>query len=123
MSRKALSTSSAQQQGQIHQDISIHFYCANAMEATELYQHATNFFLYLIPRGLKIFKPMLLEVMKKRRQKDENNDTNASLTVLTYMSPLPGETFEKRELCQVEHQPGAAWPLYLYHLKYSEEDE
>ena len=111
----------AKAENRIHLNLKVEFHCANAMTAVELYQDATHFFLYLIPRGLKIFKPMLLEVLKKRRQK-EQNDKNTYLTVLTYMSPLPGEKFERKENCQVEHQPGAAWPLYLYHLRYLEEE-
>lgn len=106
----------AKREGRVHPQLSVTFHCANAMEAMHLYQDATVFFLYLIPRGLKIFKPLLLELLQKRY--DENADEK-SLTVLTYMSPLPDERFSKKEVCQVEHQPGAAWPVYLYHLSHT----
>ena len=121
----SVALSLAKKDGRIHPQLSVVFHCANAMEEVELYQNATHFFLYLIPRGLKIFKPMLLEVLKnKRRQQQSNDGDNNSgcmdfLTVLTYMSPLPGEKFNKKEVCQVEHQPGAAWPVFLYHLRNS----
>lgn len=118
---------SAREQRRVNPHLKIEFKCANAMEAVDLYQDATHFFLYLIPRGLKIFEPMLMEVLKKRRQQqcanNKNTESNDYITVLTYMSPLPGEKFEKKESCHVEHQPGAAWPVYLYNLRYFEEEE
>jgi len=116
----------AQQDGRVHSALSIKFYCANAMDSKDLYQDATLFFLYLIPRGLKIFKPILLEILRERCEKrmaasgagDSGNSSNNKgvLRVLTYMSPLPEEVFLKRQVCEVAHQPGAAWPVFLYHL-------
>lgn len=111
----------AKETGRVHPDLSVKFYCANAMDSKHLYASATIFFLYLIPRGLKIFKPLLLEVVEDRIQ-DTNGDNKEDhsekieLTVFTYMSPLPGEKYVKRELCEVAHQPGTAWPVYLYYL-------
>lgn len=142
----------AQQEGRVHTDLSITFHCANAMQDNHLFQDATVFFLYLIPRGLKIFKPLLLAVLKEKCDKaaavaaiimspsstavinpsadiTDSSSQNSSendiipreedpiqLRVLTYMSPLPGEKFEKRQCCEVAHQPGTAWPVFLYHL-------
>ena len=99
-------------------------------------KHATIFFLYLIPRGLKVIKPLLLEHKERLRQQQQQNQQQQQkkeedavkededevekfeLRVITYMSPLPGEERKHvaRELCHVEHQPEAAWPLYFYHL-------
>lgn len=128
----------SQKSGEIHPQLSVSFHCANAMEAKHLYEKATVFFLYLIPRGLKLFKPLLLEVLKQRyleqqsaiskdddTPKDENqvNKQGTLLRVLTYMSPLPQEEFVKRRNCSVDHQPGAAWPVFLYHLTESSLDK
>lgn len=96
-----------QQSGKIHENLSIHFVCANALESSDLLHHATIIFLYLIPRGLKLIYP-LLEQHKMTIQEP--------LQVVSYMSKLPGATVTDRALLQVEHQPGAAWPLYYYKL-------
>jgi len=82
---------------------SITIHCCNALEATELYQNVTVFFLYLIPRGLRLILPILLELAEKR-----------SIRVVTYMAPLPGLDPIQQTHVEVEHQPGAQWPLYLY---------
>ena len=49
----------------------------NALECD--FAGATCFYLYLIPRGLKIVAPLLLKLAKTR-----------PLRVVTYMAPLPG---------------------------------
>jgi tRNA G46 methylase TrmB len=100
----------ARKEGRIHAHISVKFYCGNALESLHLLGRANIFFLYLIPRGLKIIKPLLLQ------HKQEQLLDNQQLRVVTYMAKLPGETQMDRALCQVDHQPGAEWPLYLYHL-------
>jgi hypothetical protein len=64
---------------------------------------ATAIFLYLIPRGLKLIHPILLQ--------------HKPLKVVSYMAKLPGETVTDRALLLVEHQPSAAWPLYYYDLR------
>jgi len=96
-----------------HVQVTIH--CANAVEETHLYKDATVFFLYLIPRGLRLMKPILKEIAREQcaGQSDEESEP---LKVITYMAPLPHETYVSKEVCRVEHQPGAEWPLYLYHL-------
>lgn len=100
----------AKRDGILDETVVIDIYCGNALELTDLYQQATVIFLYLIPRGLRLIKPILME-----HAAAANN--NKILQVVTYMSPLPDETPVKQTNCTVEHQPGAAWPLYLYHLQ------
>lgn len=99
----------ARKEGRIHTNISVAFKCGNVLESLHLLGSANIFFLYLIPRGLKIIKPLLLQ--HKQEQLD-----NQQLQVVSYMAKMPGETQVDRALCQVGHQPGAEWPLYLYHL-------
>lgn len=99
----------ARKEGRIHANISVTFYCGNVLESLHLLGRANIFFLYLIPRGLKIIKPLLLQ------HKQERLD-NKQLQVVTYMTRLPGETQMDRALCQVDHHSGAEWPLYLYNL-------
>jgi SAM-dependent methyltransferase len=98
----------AREEGTIAESLDIRFVCANALQSAELLGEANIFFLYLIPRGLKIFHPMLLEHKERHNKRP--------LKVVTYMSKLPGETPIERALCKVEHQPGAEWPLYFYNL-------
>jgi SAM-dependent methyltransferase len=111
----------ARADGSIHESIQITFVCANALESSPevLYRDATIFFLYLIPRGLKLMHPLLLEqkqrILDMGKEKEEES-SNKKLQVVTYMAKLPGETPVDRALCQVAHQPGAAWPLYYYQL-------
>ena len=67
---------------------------------------ATAVFLYLIPRGLRLIAPRLLEIARSR-----------PLRVVSYMAPLPGVgPPAKKATCTPAHQPSAAWPLYLYEL-------
>lgn len=89
----------AREQGHIHPAVQVSFHCTNALDATDLYANVTVFFLYLIPRGLRILQPHLPRTAR---------------CILTYMSPLPDRTLIQRELVPVPHQPGAAWPLHLY---------
>lgn len=91
----------AKREGLIHKDLDVSFHCKNALEAVGLIQSATVVFLYLIPRGLKLMSPILSPNEKLR-------------LVLTYMSPLPDREQTRREVITVPHQPGAAWPLFVY---------
>jgi SAM-dependent methyltransferase len=137
-----LALGEAKSNGVIHPDVSIQFHCANALEATGLFESANIFFLYLIPRGLKLIKPILLDhkeaiaiaTRKRLRKVNEDGEIDSRsvssspsslsscdnslppLRIVTYMAKLPGESHVDRALCKVEHQPGAEWPLYLYHL-------
>jgi SAM-dependent methyltransferase len=99
--------------------VAVEIHCGNALNVTtdatmaSYYQQATVVFLYLIPRGLRLIKPLLLA------------EAPAVEQLVTYMSPLPGMKYADKKSVEVEHQPGAAWPLYLYHskeLKDSQED-
>lgn len=91
----------AQREGSIDPALSVTFVCQNALEDVSLFADAHILFLYLIPRGLRKLYPLL---------------TNQY--VLTYMAALPlEETPLRHELVAVPHQPGAAWPLYLYKLE------
>lgn len=104
----------AQASGLIPPQVQVTIHCTNAITATHLYENATVFFLYLIPRGLKLLHPILQQIVSQQRAKDYQQDE--PLKVITYMSPLPKEQYAAKEQCRVDHQPGAAWPLYLYHL-------
>jgi SAM-dependent methyltransferase len=101
----------AYEKGEISQRIRIQIYTTNALTASQLFSDVTVFFLYLIPRGLRLMKPMLTDLVQQRQN-------NMPTKVVTYMSPLPDEDHVAKELCRVEHQPDAAWPIYLYHLNY-----
>ena len=76
----------------------------NALECD--FVGATAVFLYLVPRGLRIIAPRLLDAARKK-----------PLRVVTYMAPLPGVGKPAaRATVTPAHQPSAAWPLYYYEL-------
>lgn len=92
----------AQREGLIDPALSVTFICENALEHISLFADAHIVFLYLIPRGLRILYPLL----------------TSKPYVLTYMAALSTEEIPlHHEMVAVPHQPGAAWPLYLYKLK------
>jgi SAM-dependent methyltransferase len=151
--------------------VSIDIICGNALDTDNVdidYTYATVIFLYLVPRGLRLIKPLIWPKEEeeegeeggggvvdedKGRVNDDEDDTtvvdvaakneeeggrtapqllatttqqqqrvhkNKSTkrrrrTIITYMSPFEDETYVRKELCRVEHQDGAAWPVYLYH--------
>jgi SAM-dependent methyltransferase len=98
-------------------DINIDIQCANAMEID--YSNATVIFLYLIPRGLRLIQPLLIQAAQQKQ---------SLIRIITYMSPFETKkgigkddssitiTLVKKVLCSVEHQPDAKWPVYLYHF-------
>jgi SAM-dependent methyltransferase len=97
--------------------IEVEFWCGNALDLLPSIAHRVEVcFLYLVPRGLRRIKPILLEP----RQLSSSSDPSAStrpppmLRVITYVSPLEGEAPVRVERVKVPHQPGASWPLYLY---------
>lgn len=97
----------ARSDGSIKDSVSVSFVCANALEdSARLLQTANIFFLYLIPRGLKLIHSVLTE-HKKRNAFSE-------MQIITFMNKFPGETPVDRALVKVAHQPGAEWPLYFY---------
>ena len=122
--------------GQIPEGVSIVIRRENALEVD--YSEATAVFLYLVPRGLRLIKPILLQRPNARQNQESGNsgsnggnattttttttntdDTIAAdqLRVVTYMAGFAYERYTKKELCTVDHQEGAAWPIYLYHLR------
>jgi hypothetical protein len=74
----------------------------NALEQD--YSSATVFYLYLIPRGLRIILPVLKALGKPLR-------------VITYMAPFPESEvpIETFQVTSVRH-PDAQWPLFLYDI-------
>lgn len=82
---------------------------ANALEVD--FSKASAFFLYLVPRGLRIIFPLILKSV------EENNRT---VKIVTYMSPLPDiSPFQIVKVSTLSH-PEAEWPLYFYVLKGSQ---
>ncbi len=150
--------------------VSIEIICGNALDTDNVdidYTYATVIFLYLVPRGLRMIKPLVWPKVEEEegeegggggvdedKRRVNNDDTVGDLaakneeeggqttaarslatttqqqqqlvrknksskrrrrTIITYMSPFEDETYVRKELCRVEHQDGAAWPVYLYH--------
>jgi hypothetical protein len=104
-------------QGLIKPSINVTFTCANALEQQSLFADATVFFLYLIPRGLRIIQPMLRHPPNDKPPMEDNACTTQPIRVATYMSPLPGENPCQVIKVAVPHQPGAHWPVYLYRME------
>lgn len=76
--------------------------CGNALEQD--YSSGTVFYLYLVPRGLRIILPILKAI-------------NRPIRVITYMAPFPDVEVPIRCIkCTSEGHPDAEWPLYLYEL-------
>ena len=73
------------------------------------YSDATIIFLYLIPRGLRLIKPILLG--------EENGRKRKKIKVVTYMSEIEGEKYIAKVNVEPEHQKGAGWPVHLYELE------
>lgn len=89
--------------GDIDASIKVEFHSVNALEAYDIFCHATIIFLYLIPRGLRKIKPMLEQIPHP-------------IQVITYMSPLPDETPFQKDCVKVPHQANAEWPVFAYRL-------
>ncbi|KAL9187268.1 hypothetical protein ACHAXT_001371 [Thalassiosira profunda] len=130
-------TERARQEGRIPPHVSIEIICANALDTEAIeYARATVIFLYLVPRGLRLIKDV---VWPKALENEANeNGTNEYTTatangidsaeettqsargkrprrIITYMAPFENTSHVRKELCTVEHQEGAAWPVYLYY--------
>jgi hypothetical protein len=156
--------------------VSIEIICGNALDTDNVdidYTYATVIFLYLVPRGLRLIKPLIWpkdeeeegeegggvedkgrlngdddtvgDLAAKNEEEGGQTTVARSLatttqqqqqqqqqqqlvhkdkstkrrrrTIITYMSPFEDETYVRKELCRVEHQDGAAWPVYLYHTR------
>ena len=76
----------------------------------EDYTNGTAFFLYLVPRGLRIILPIL---------KNLANSKQIILRCVTYMSPFPSndgvKLIEINKISTSSH-PDAKWPLYTYNI-------
>ena len=83
----------------------------NALEQD--YSMGTAFFLYLIPRGLRIVLPILQAIPRKIR-------------VVTYISPFP-ESVQPVKIVRVVSEKhadaGVEWPLFVYELNGESERE
>jgi SAM-dependent methyltransferase len=75
--------------------------CGNALEYD--YSEGICFFLYLVPRGLRIILPHLQGIGHRIR-------------VVTYMSPLPGIEASAVVKVSTAAHPEAQWPLFYYEL-------
>lgn len=75
--------------------------CGNALEFD--YSEGTCFFLYLVPRGLRIILPHLQSIKH-------------SIRVVTYMAPLPDIAAVSVSKVSTATHPEAKWPLYYYEL-------
>lgn len=93
-------------------------------------------FLYVIPRGLRLLLPLLQALPRPVRvvRRGTIDPTLPQFFVaalelslvpplpltnqqqVTYMAGFKGLVPVRVERCTPAHQPGAAWPLYLYHL-------
>ena len=87
----------------------------NALEQD--YSTGTHFFLYLVPRGLRIMLPILQEVATSNKR---------TLRVVTYMAPFVVDVASDQDQEQVKlidtvktattMHPDAQWPLYIYDI-------
>ena len=121
----------AKESSTISSDVTMTIICANALDTTLIdYSKATVIFLYLVPRGLRLIKNIVWPEAsgEPATQQDDVNDkqqtvntTSEDITdtkqrrIITYMSPFENKTYIRKEYCKVEHQEGAAWPVFLYH--------
>ena len=106
--------------GTIGGDQSVRIDVGNGLE-TDL-SGITAAFLYLVPRGLRLIKPRIIEAAERMRSGDNIEGVQTgetplpALRVVTYMAGFEGETPVATDVCRVEHQEGAAWPIYFYHF-------
>ncbi|RYY88342.1 methyltransferase domain-containing protein [archaeon] len=77
----------------------------NALEVD--FSQGTCFFMYLIPRGLKLILPIIQAIPHPIR-------------VVTYMSPLPDVPFVSRNKISPASHPDAQWPVYYYEINSNE---
>eukprot|EP00523_Entomoneis_sp_CCMP467_P011484 CAMPEP_0168726402 /NCGR_PEP_ID=MMETSP0724-20121128/4650_1 /TAXON_ID=265536 /ORGANISM="Amphiprora sp., Strain CCMP467" /LENGTH=265 /DNA_ID=CAMNT_0008773215 /DNA_START=1174 /DNA_END=1971 /DNA_ORIENTATION=- len=125
----------ARREGTISAALDVQFHCANALERPDLFrERATIVFLYLIPRGLQLIRPLLMLVGTTKEGEDDDcretdpdddqidDDGNApipiaSRTIISYMAPLPDMpegTLVRRDKITV--QTDTAWPVYVYRV-------
>lgn len=112
--------------GVVPSHVSIEVRCTNALQVD--YSEATVVFLYLVPRGLRLIRPVLWNASDKvaNAESDESyNQSNLCTSghpiprrVISYMNPIENEQIVKKEYCKVGNVEGAAFPIYLYHLQW-----
>ncbi|GMI58526.1 hypothetical protein ScalyP_jg7740 [Parmales sp. scaly parma] len=90
-------------------DTAIDIKCENAMGVD--YSPATIVFLYLVPRGLRLIRPLLLAGLRKRLLA---GDGSATMKVVTYMAGFVDEEHKEMVRVEVEHQKGSGWPVFYY---------
>jgi len=73
----------------------------NALEQS--YDSGTCFFMYLIPRGLRLILPKLRSI-------------DHPIRIVTFMNPLPDVEPIKVEKISTAQHPEAQWPLFYYEL-------
>eukprot|EP01036_Dinobryon_divergens_P031321 gene31321-40696_t len=79
--------------------------CGNALEQD--ISRATCFFLYLVPRGLRIILKKLVADIPPHRK----------LRIVTYMSPLGDVPPTATRYVSTLTHPEARWPLYYYEVE------
>ena len=112
----------AREDGTLSPHVDIEIRVANALDVK--YEDATVIFLYLVPRGLRLIRPVLSKVESGGNESElngveSNSDVQAQTKfrrIISYMNPIENEPIVKREYCKVGTVEGAAFPIYLYHL-------
>jgi hypothetical protein len=128
--------------GTIPSHVSIEIICSNALNID--YKNATVIFLYLVPRGLRLIKPLVWSTEEKslittvaNRSDDDNNNNNEGVEEDTTTAPSTFKIINSNKTNQqprriitymspfidtpyvrkeyCEHQMGSAWPIFLYH--------
>ena len=122
----------ARETEEVPSHVQIDIICANALDTEAIdYSRATVIFLYLVPRGLRLIKPIVWpevggggggagsadgappEGSSRMRNVDNGK---VKRRIITYMSPFEGVDRQRKECCEVDHQSGAAWPVYCYEV-------
>ena len=120
---------SARESEEVPSHVRIDIICANALDTEAIdYSRATVIFLYLVPRGLRLIKPIIWPDAGARGGTGSVDAPNGSSRlingdngkvkrrIITYMSPFEGVDHQRKECCEVHHQSGAAWPVYFYEV-------
>ena len=79
--------------------------CGNALEQD--YSSGTCFYLYLVPRGLRIILPLLRAAANGK-----------FIRIITYMSPFEDAEIKPVSVfkCSTAQHEEAQWPLFLYYI-------
>lgn len=105
----------ARQTNRIPPHVSLDVICANALDTTAVdYKRATVIFLYLVPRGLRLIKGIVWPGGGESNEMIVSTSDKRPRRIITYMSPFENTSHVRKGYCRVDHQDGAAWPVYLY---------